>query len=167
MDNALEAWILDNRPYTHLCTRLKHFILYCRTLHPELSHAHVKRLVVESLERIMSGTAGRRWARDRCYERVIRLYGVNDQRTDAWHAKRGEMMTASEVYKLVGSAEAKKEIILRKLEPPPSQMPLVPIPFLRCFGELDLNLSPRSCTKSALTVKLLMCHVSSTLDMRF
>jgi putative phage-type endonuclease len=119
MDNALEAWILDNRPYTHLRTRVKHFVLYCRTLHPELSYTRTRRLVEESLERVMSGTAGRRWARDRCYERVLRLYGMNDQRTDAWHAKRGEMITASEVYKIFGSDEARREIILRKLEPPP------------------------------------------------
>lgn len=119
MDNALEAWILDNRPYTHLHTRVKHFILYCRTLQPELSYGQIKRRVVESLGRLLEGEVGRRWMRDRRFEWVLKHYGVNDQRSDAWHAKRGEMITASEVYKLFGSDEARREIILRKLEPPP------------------------------------------------
>lgn len=120
MDNALATWLLDDRPYTHLHTRLKHFILFCRTLQPELSHTRLKRLVGEHLERLMSGEVGRLWARDRNVERVLRDYGVNDQRTDAWHAKRGEMITASEVYKVFGTDESRKEVLMRKLEPPPS-----------------------------------------------
>lgn len=118
MDNALETWLLDNRPYTHLRTRIKHFVLYCRTLHPELSYSHIRRLALESVERLLAGEVGRRWTRDRCFERVLRLYGQNDQRTDAWHTKRGEMITASEVYKIFTTDDARREILLRKLEPP-------------------------------------------------
>jgi putative phage-type endonuclease len=45
------------------------------------------------------------------------LYGANDQRTDGWHAKRGEMITASEVYNIFGSESARMEVMMRKLEP--------------------------------------------------
>jgi putative phage-type endonuclease len=45
------------------------------------------------------------------------MYGANDQRTDAWHAKRGEMITASEVYQVLGSESARREVMMRKLEP--------------------------------------------------
>lgn len=120
MDDAIQAWILDNRPYTHLHTRVKHFVLYCRTLQPDLSYSYLKRHVVERVERHLAGTLGKRWIRDRNFERVLRLYGVNDQRSDAWHAKRGEMITASEVYKVFGSDEARREVMLRKLEAPPA-----------------------------------------------
>lgn len=52
---------------------------------------------------------------------LIENYGQNDQRTDAWHAKRGEMLTASEIYKaLADSTPAQKhEIIMSKLTPRP------------------------------------------------
>jgi len=45
------------------------------------------------------------------------MYGANDQRTDAWHAKRSEMITASEVYQVLGSESARREVMMRKLEP--------------------------------------------------
>lgn len=45
------------------------------------------------------------------------MYGANDQRTDGWHAKRGEMITASEVYGVFGSESARKEVMMRKLVP--------------------------------------------------
>jgi putative phage-type endonuclease len=45
------------------------------------------------------------------------MYGANDQRTDAWHAKRGEMVTASEVYGVFGSESARRDVMMRKLEP--------------------------------------------------
>jgi len=47
------------------------------------------------------------------------MYGANDQRTDAWHAKRGEMVTASEVYGVFGSPSARRDVMMRKLEPRP------------------------------------------------
>jgi len=50
---------------------------------------------------------------------LLELYGQNDQRTDAWHSKRGEMLTASEIYKALSDATPaqKHEIITGKLTP--------------------------------------------------
>lgn len=52
-------------------------------------------------------------------EKLLQEYGQNDQRTDAWHSKRGEMLTASEIYKACkdASAAARHEIIMSKLVP--------------------------------------------------
>ena len=52
-------------------------------------------------------------------EQILLLYGQNDQRTDAWHTKRGEMLTASEIYKAVHDASPalKHEIVMSKLVP--------------------------------------------------
>ena len=52
---------------------------------------------------------------------LIETYGSNDQRTQSWHLKRGEMLTASEIYKaLPDSSEAlKRELIMSKLIPRP------------------------------------------------
>ena len=47
------------------------------------------------------------------------MYGANDQRTDGWHAKRSEMITASEVYGVFGSPSSRREVMMRKLEPRP------------------------------------------------
>lgn len=48
---------------------------------------------------------------------LIDTWGKNDQRTDAWHMKRGEMLTASEIYKACADASPalKHEIIMSKL----------------------------------------------------
>ena len=50
---------------------------------------------------------------------LIATYGQNDHRTDAWHLKRGEMLTASEIYKTVAGASqaARRELMLSKLLP--------------------------------------------------
>lgn len=117
MEDALRTWLLDNRPYTHLNTRLRHFIHFCRSLEPGLSHRKAKRLVHTCARTLFEGEVGKLWMRDRAYERVLRLYGANDQRTAQWHTKRGEMITASEVYKIFSTPEARKELLLRKLEP--------------------------------------------------
>jgi putative phage-type endonuclease len=52
-------------------------------------------------------------------ELLLQKYGQNDQRTDAWHTKRGEMLTASEIHKACKDASpaARHEIILSKLVP--------------------------------------------------
>jgi putative phage-type endonuclease len=52
---------------------------------------------------------------------LLETYGQNDQRTDAWHSKRGEMLTASEIYKALADAtpSQKHEIIMGKLVPRP------------------------------------------------
>ena len=118
MEDVLSQWLLENRPCTHLGTRVRQFIRYCRTLQPGLSYSALKRHVTPIVDTLMLGDVGRLWLRDRAFERVLRLYGQNDQRTTQWHAKRGEMITASEVYKVFGSTEGRKEVMLRKLEPP-------------------------------------------------
>ncbi len=117
MEQRLTEWLLDNRPYTHLHTRIKQFCLYCRTLQPGLSYSFLKREVTACADTLLRGDVGKLWVRDRCYERVLRLYGANDQRTDGWHLKRGEMITASEVYNIFGSESARREVMMRKLEP--------------------------------------------------
>lgn len=52
---------------------------------------------------------------------LLEKYGQNDQRTDAWHAKRGEMLTASEIYKALPDATPaqKHELMMSKLTPRP------------------------------------------------
>lgn len=54
-------------------------------------------------------------------ETLIQRYGQDDQRTAAWHQKRGEMLTASEIYKALPDASPalKHEIIISKLVPRP------------------------------------------------
>jgi putative phage-type endonuclease len=130
MEQLLEQWLLDNRPYTHLSHRVKQFILFCRQQNPALSHTHLKKVVLAMVEKLMAGNMGRIWMRDRAFERVLRMYGMNDQRTAQWHAKRGEMITASEVYNVFGSPEARRTVMLRKLEPAATGEPSNPIPAL-------------------------------------
>ena len=45
-------------------------------------------------------------------------YGVNDQRSEQWHTKRSEMITASEITKAFGDAtpSARRELLLKKIE---------------------------------------------------
>jgi len=52
-------------------------------------------------------------------EELLNKYGQDDQRTAQWHAKRGEMLTASEISKAVKDASPaqKHEIIMSKLTP--------------------------------------------------
>jgi len=52
---------------------------------------------------------------------LLDTYGQDDQRTSAWHLKRGEMLTASEIYKALADATPaqKHEIIMGKLVPRP------------------------------------------------
>ena len=59
------------------------------------------------------------WVRRRKINRLLKLYGKADQRTDAWLQKRGEMITASEVCKAFASASpsARKEMLVRKVNP--------------------------------------------------
>lgn len=50
---------------------------------------------------------------------IIEIYGQNDQRTDGWHTKRGQMLTASEIYKALPDATPaqRHELIMSKLTP--------------------------------------------------
>lgn len=118
MEDALRQWLLDNRPYTHMNTRIKQFALYCLTLEPTLTYGKILRHIRKTAQTLLNGEVGRLWQRDRAFERVLRLYGQNDQRTAQWHSKRGEMITASEVYKVFSTDAARREIMLRKLAPP-------------------------------------------------
>lgn len=54
-------------------------------------------------------------------QELLQNYGQNDQRTAAWHAKRGEMLTASEIYKALPDATPaqKHELMMSKLTPKP------------------------------------------------
>lgn len=50
---------------------------------------------------------------------LLENYGQNDQRTEAWHTKRGQMLTASEIYKGLPDATPTQryELIMSKLVP--------------------------------------------------
>ena len=54
---------------------------------------------------------------------LLENYGIDDQRTQAWFTKRGEMLTASEIWKSFATAtiSARNELILSKLTPPKKQ----------------------------------------------
>lgn len=54
-------------------------------------------------------------------QELLTKYGQNDQRTAEWHAKRGTMLTASEIYKALPDAtpSMKHELITSKLIPRP------------------------------------------------
>ena len=68
--------------------------------------------------------------RDRAFERTVRLYGKNDQRTDAWLNTRGKMITASEVSKVWQTPASRLELLEKKLDPPTRSDGLNPIPAL-------------------------------------
>jgi putative phage-type endonuclease len=87
------------------------------TLLTNVSYTKVRHYVLNAFEKAMKGELGRIWIRDRCVRRTIRVYGMNDQRTSAWLAKRGEMITASEVYQIFAGGETRRSLILRKLTP--------------------------------------------------
>ena len=52
---------------------------------------------------------------------LLETYGQNDQRTEGWHTKRGQMLTASEIYKALptSSPAQRHELIMSKLTPKP------------------------------------------------
>jgi putative phage-type endonuclease len=54
-------------------------------------------------------------------QELLTKYGQNDQRTAEWHAKRGTMLTASEIYKALPDAtpSQKHELVMSKLTPRP------------------------------------------------
>ena len=130
MEDVLSQWLLENRPYTHVRTRIRQFLVLCRTLQPELSYRFLKNHVTALTDKLLLGDVGRLWLRDRAFERVLRLYGENDQRSTQWHTKRGEMITASEVYKIFSTPEARREVMVRKLEPPVPSGDSTPVPAL-------------------------------------
>ena len=117
MESVVTEWLKDP-PYTHMKNRLKPLIMLLTLLSPELSYTQARRVVLSAAEEAMKGDLGHMWMRDRCVRRTIRIYGMNDQRTSAWHTKRGEMVTASEVSGVFTGGETRRALIIRKLEPP-------------------------------------------------
>ena len=85
---------------------------------------------MHALQRLMLGSVGRLWMRDRAFERTVRLYGKNDQRTDAWLTTRGKMITASEVSKVWQTPASRLELLEKKLDPPTRSDGSNPIPAL-------------------------------------
>jgi len=116
MDDALTQLLWDG-PFTHLQTRIRQFVHFCAGLVP-LSNRVLRRHVLGRVHELMKGELGRRWTRDRNVKRVIRIYGQNDQRTAAWHSKRGQMITASELGAIFTGGETRRGVMMRKLEPP-------------------------------------------------
>jgi len=117
MESVVAEWLMDPQ-YTHMKNRLKPLTMLLTLLLPELSYTQARRVVLSAAEEAMKGPLGHMWMRDRCVRRTIRIYGMNDQRTSAWHAKRGEMVTASEVSGVFAGGETRRALIIRKLEPP-------------------------------------------------
>lgn len=119
MESVVFEW-LRTPPYTSIHRRLKPLIMLFKLLVPSMSYTKIRSKVFAATETLLNGELGRIWMRDRCVRRTIRVYGANDQRTDQWHAKRGEMITASEVADVFAGGESRRRVILRKLEPPSS-----------------------------------------------
>lgn len=120
MDAVVTEWLRDP-PYTHAKNRLKPLALLLTLLIPSLSYTRSRRYVLAAFEVAMKGPLGHMWLRDRCVRRTIRDYGMNDQRSSQWHAKRGTMITASEVSAVFTGGEARRSLIVRKLVPPQPQ----------------------------------------------
>jgi succinate dehydrogenase/fumarate reductase flavoprotein subunit len=85
---------------------------------------------MKTMNTLMMGDLGRLWMRDRACERTVRLYGKNDQRTDAWLTTRGKMITASEVSKVWQTPASRLELLEKKLDPPIRSNGQNPIPAL-------------------------------------
>lgn len=88
-----------------------------------LSFAKLLKTVITALD----GDLGKVWQRRRKIKFVLDTYGINDQRSMQWIAKRGEMLTASEITKAFKSATpaAHYELLMRKIvgpKPPGSEL---------------------------------------------
>jgi len=105
----MELFDLPLDACTHLTHRIKTICRH-RGYHYKNYKAQVYRLLATDL--------GKVWARRRSIHRVLRDYGTADQRSDSWHLRRSEMMTASEITKAfkTASPSARKELLMRKLE---------------------------------------------------
>jgi putative phage-type endonuclease len=121
MDAVVFEWLRDP-PYTRPKKRLKPLIMLLTLIGP-VSYTQARRTVFAAFETAMKGELGHIWMRDRCVRRTIRIYGENDQRTTQWHTKRGEMITGSEVHKVFAGGEARRSLIIGKLEKPQSSGP--------------------------------------------
>lgn len=96
----------------HVHKQMKQFALL-----EQRTGAHYKP-IYRGLVRAWNREEGRYWVRDRNVRRAIRDYGGEEQRTDAWHAARSTMITASEVGAVVeGSPSSRYEVMMRKIAP--------------------------------------------------
>jgi len=116
MECVVLEWLREP-PYTRAKKRLKPLIMLLTLLVPSLTYTKARRVVFAAFEEAMKGELGHTWMRDRCVRRTIRDYGQNDQRTTQWHAKRGEMITGSEVWKVFVGGEARRSLMIGKLIP--------------------------------------------------
>jgi len=107
----MEVFDLPLDACTHLTHRIKKI---CR------DRGYDYRNYKTQVYRLLATDLGKVWARRRSIHRVLRDYGVADQRSDSWHLRRSEMMTASEITKAfkTASPSAKKELLMRKLDGP-------------------------------------------------
>jgi putative phage-type endonuclease len=107
----MEVFELPLDACTHLTHRIKKI---CR------DRGYEYRNYKAQVYRLLATDLGKVWARRRSIYRVLRDYGVADQRSDSWHLRRSEMMTASEITKAfkTASPSAKKELLMRKLDGP-------------------------------------------------
>jgi len=112
----MESWFSE-APYTHLQSKIRKLALFLHQQEPKLSFRFLKKHVSEQVHELMKGRIGRLWERDRCMRRVIRMYGKEQQRTEAWYTARDKMITASEVSDAWGTPAARRTLMLRKLEP--------------------------------------------------
>jgi putative phage-type endonuclease len=96
-------------------THLRHKVKTIAREH-SLSFSRLLKQVIAALD----GDLGKVWQRRRKIKFVLDTYGINDQRSLQWIAKRGEMLTASEITKAFRSASpsARYELFLRKIVGP-------------------------------------------------
>lgn len=101
---------------THLRRQIKKYALLTRRMGGSFSKTF------QELAQAWNMEEGKYWVRDRNVRRVIAKYGNEEQRTDAWHAARATMITASEVGSVVeGAPAARHEVMMRKLAPRTSE----------------------------------------------
>ena len=107
----MEIFELPQDVCTHLSRRIK-TICWEKGYHYGTYKKQVHKLLATDL--------GKVWARRRSVYRVLRDFGVADQRSDSWHLRRSEMITASEVTKAFKTAtpSGRKELLMRKLDGP-------------------------------------------------
>lgn len=97
---------------THVRKQMKHYAHLVRAEGGSLNKTY------SELAQSWSAEKGAYYVRDRRIRRVLSLYGQNDQRTDAWHTARSQMVTASEVGSIIdGTPSQRQEVLMRKLTP--------------------------------------------------
>ncbi len=110
----MELFNLPIDQCTHLTHRIKRICL---------ENGYHYKTYKRQVYTLLATDLGKVWSRRRSIYKVLRDYGKADQRSDAWHAKRSEMITASEVTKAFSGASpsARKELLMRKLDGPKNE----------------------------------------------